>query len=183
MDHLLLEKEVIERLQGKCSRKFVYNRRSLEDCAKEGFNPVFGFKLTKRFMTAMDMPADVLQYFDHITNFEDTKDSLLFLLIATILLYLGTFCLFLLPLLLAVKILYNSTTKESYGERKLDFQHSYGAIQRIMRIVSDMVELYDTFMKHYIFWGTKEKTIQLLIELIKCSMAGLIVHFLIPFNY
>jgi len=138
-------------------------------------NPIIGIRLSKRFVIAMDTCADVMEYMDHVINFENTKDSLLFLLIATIFLYLGQIIFILLPILFILKILHNSTTNAAWKKRELDFQHSYGAIQKVMRITSDAIELYDVFMKEYVYWGNKEKALQLIIELIKLTLCGIIV--------
>lgn len=138
----------------------------------EDINPLVGLKLSKRFMTAMGLVADVVEYLDHVINFNDTKDTLLFLLIATVILYTIRYCFIYLPLIFIIKILYVSALSKEYPKRNLDFKRSYRIIQRIMRDTSEMVEFYDLFMSEYVYWNDGEKTMKLLTELSKLIVLG-----------
>lgn len=140
-------------------------------------------KLTKRFMVSMGLVADIVEYIDHVMNFNDTKDTLLFLFIASAFLYTYQFALVYLPIMLVLRALYASSKNESYPQRELNFKKSYRIIQRIMRDTADYVEFYDMFMKHYIFWVSKEKTLKLIIEMLKLSALGVLLYLFIPFNY
>lgn len=133
-------------------------------------------------MTAMGLVADVVEYLDHVINFNDTKDTLLFLLISTVVLYTIRYSFIYLPLILIIKILHVSALSKVYPKRNLDFKRSYRIIQRIMRDTSEMVEFYDLFMSEYVYWNNNEKTMKLLTELSKLLVLGIVAVF-IPLNH
>ena len=177
-----LQKEILEPLKEMTEKEFVINKKSIPKVTLNDINPVISYKLNKRFMTAMGLCADVVEYLDHVSNFNDTKDTLLFLLISTFVLYTYKYAMIYIPMLLILKILHAFTSQKEYTERTLNFKRSYCIIQRSMKDTSEMVEFFDLFMKNYIYWGDKDKTELLLIELIKLSLFGIVMIYL-PFNY
>lgn len=51
-----------------------------------------------------------------------------------------------------------------------------------MKDTCEIVEFYDIFMKNYIYWGSPEKTMLLVIETAKLALVGIVLVF-IPLNY
>jgi hypothetical protein len=183
MDPVILERDIVYELNKECNRKYVNNKKNINDFSLEEINPIIGFKLSKRFLTAMGLVADIVEYLDHVMNFNNTKDTLLFLFIASTLLLSYHLALIYLPLMLVVKALYVSTTKETYPERELNFKKSYRAIQRIMKDTADYVEFYDLFMRNYVYWHDRDKTIRLIIEMVKLAVTSALIVAFIPLNY
>ena len=183
MEPIELEKDFIDLLLKHSKKKYLINKKNIKEDFPDDFNPIFGFKLSKRFLTSMGLLADVFEYLDHVTNFENTKDTLLYLLIASAVLYTYSFALIYIPLLLIIKVLHVSTTKEEYTERELNFKRSYRIVQRIMRDTSDYVEFLDMFLKNYVYWNDKVKTTWLVIEMLKLMTSGILVYLFIPLNW
>ena len=48
--------------------------------------------------------------------------------------------------------------------------------------MADMIEFYHLFMKDYVYWGSPEKSLKLLIELLKLSVIGLVASVFLNFN-
>lgn len=183
MEEVALERDIVGPLNKECKKKFIDHKKNINNFSLDEINPIIHFKLSKRFMTAMGAVADIVEYLDHVMNFIDTKDTILFLLVATFILYTYQWALIYLPLLLIIKALYVSTTKEKYPERKLNFKRSYRMIQRTMKDTSDYVEFFDLFMKNYVYWHSREKTLKMIVEMAKLSACGIVIILFIPFNY
>lgn len=173
MDEIIIE----------CKKDYKSNKKNINDFSLDEVNPIIGIHLSKRFMIAMTGIATIFEYLDHVMNIEDTKDTIFFLLIATVVLYTYQYALFYGPIFLVLKALHNAVTKAEYHSRKLDFQRSYRTIQRIMRDTSDYVEFFDLFMRNYVYWYNEEKTTRLIIELTKASIFGLVIALTVPLNY
>ena len=183
MEQIEFRKDFIDLLVKQSKKKYIIHKKNIKEDYPDDFNPIFGFKLSSRFLTSMGLLADVFEYLDHVTNFENTKDTLLFLLIASGVLYTYNLALIYIPILLVIKVLHVLITKEIYAERELKIKRSYRIVQRIMRDTSDYVEFFDLFLKTYVYWNDKDKTFWFVIEMLKLSFSGILVYLFIPLNW
>ena len=183
METKTVNEEIVQPLNKEYNKKYISNKKDINEFSLEEVNPVMGIKLTKRFMIAIGAMADVIEYLDHVMNFKKTKDTLLFLFIASFILYTYKLALIYLPLLVVVKILYASSKNETYPKRELDIKRSYRTNQRIMNDTADYVEFFDLFVRDYVFWYNRDKTMRLLVEMLKLSAFSVLVYLFIPLNY
>ncbi|CAI2366846.1 unnamed protein product [Moneuplotes crassus] len=181
MELNILEDELLLPLQEECSKDYISHHAKTPEVTMDELNPFQKYQLNKRFLTAQGLIADVVDYLDHVTNFTDSRDTLLFLLLVSFVLYTIQYFFIYFPLLVILKVMHNMTKKQECKDRELNLKRSYLIIQRVMKDTCELVDFYDLFMRDYLHWGDRRKTILLITEMAKLSITG--VSFIyVPLN-
>lgn len=144
------------------------------------FDPFLMGDNFQRFLKSLDGVVYAYEFLYGVMTLREGKESVMWLVIISNLILYWELAISCAPAGVIGFIYYNLYRKKKYFRPSADILKNMRFIQLSMGHFSDMVHLVYAFLEDYVFWGSPDKTMLLLKNLIKMPLPIMVTLYFMP---